>query len=519
MPFDTQLHRKEFKMSSPGKAEGKEPPNKKPRRMILPADDEATDIPCTSSSGSEQDTLSRADRSDGELVHILRLVLQASGKHPGMRSFIKNTVEKLQHQCGLDFDFPPDLILSLTEYIKDDRVFYNTLTTVNKEIHEKSKTLLPLWPQKAFELQRLPDAGMWFDFRFSSDSNSLLVHQARPGPDRTADITVLTRFNVRSGISNKEIRHPFPLKTSLFSRHCQNLLTYAVEDLTIQIHDVENELSPTTIEHGHQDNRMRMYDISLCGKLLLVVTSHDQRGDENCDLSVWEMASKRRLFSLPNLEEHHAPANSFCIAFTESFILYNTAYGELRILNFSPDSRIAHPVLRLQDVGTNQVWDSSFFDIFSNPKDSSILATSVMVSDGAEMRLWKLCSSGLSFDDGRPIIDSIRALCPPHAYLAPQAPAVLWFPCGRYLLLKYDDASFLLLGVVCDPVSKAYSIQEPSDKAPAVRLIEKANRLLAMRSRAGYGILSFRIAPNGKSIAIRLQKGGESKHLLQLVSI
>ena len=110
-------------MSSPGKAEGNEPLNKKPRRMTpIMAADEATDtsIPHTNSSGSDQDILSRADRSDGELVHILRLVLQASGKHPGMRSFIKNTVEKLQHQCGLDFDFPPR-IASVTDRIYQRR--------------------------------------------------------------------------------------------------------------------------------------------------------------------------------------------------------------------------------------------------------------------------------------------------------------------------------------------------------------------------------------------------------------
>ena len=196
----------------------------------------------------------------------------------------------------------------------------------------------------------------------------------------------------------------------------------------------------------------------------------------------------------------------------------------MRILNFSPDSRIAHPVLELQDVGQDQVWSDVFYNSHSSPKDSSIVASSALklCFDKVEIRLWKLSSSGVSFEDGQPIMDSVRALCPPYSYDTTEAeirPKLEWFPGGKYLLVRRGDDSFLLLGVLYNPASKAYSIQVPSDNAPEVRLIEKANQLLTMRSQAGYIMFNFRLAPNGKSIAIILRKAGERKPLLQLVSI
>ena len=486
--------------------------------------DEKKEIVTTPNTG-----LPMSRRSDGELIHMIRLALRQSVNHPRMRLFIEQAVEACQHKCGLDFKFPTELILLLAQYIKDDRVFYNTLTSLNKEIHQQSKSLLPLWPQKAFELPY--DDESFMDFEFSSNSNSLLVHQVSLGPDETADTLVLSTFNVRSGISSKEMQYPFPVDTLSFFRQNRFLVTHSPSVSAICIYDVENELPTASIVPTGQGERLQ--SMVTTPFLMTVMSSYQgetNRANNNFQtsiwsfhLSIWDFESKQGLLSIPNFYslEYFEP-DVHGVVFGKTFILFIDPDCDLHALNFNISSGMARLVLRLA-----HVTEGCFNESKLNPKDNLILATytveeSVDEESQVEILLSKLSSSGLAFEDGQPIIDQMEELCRfSSEVLGTQDSAHFeWFPCGQYLLVKPDDSSrFLLLSAEYDPSSATWSLCAPSDRAPAVRLIEKANQLLAMRSSAGWEMQNWnwRIAPNGKALAIALKSG--TKQFLQLVSV
>ena len=468
-------------------------------------------------------------RSDGELLHMLRLLLEESKKRPGVRFAIQQAMETFQHQCGLDFKFPPELFLLLAEYNKDDRVFYNTLTSLNKEIHEQSKALLPLWPQKAFELKTVAQGVLTWDslnMEFSSDSSWLLVHQVslmEMGQDYMADTTVLSTFNVRSGMSSKEIRHPFPVSTSYSFRKNRFLLTHSPSESAIRIYDVENELSTATIGHisqGHELLHVSTDIDPLCGELLMTVTCSHLAETDSYDfhLSIWDFESKQCLLSIPNffIEDEYDYSSSWLV-FESTFVLFGCESGYLNALNFHIGLGIAHPVLQLAHDEREGYFSTASTKL--NPKHRSIfVSASYSEGDKLEMWLWKLSSKGPAFPDGQPIIDSIQELCQVSVDAFAFETFLGWFPCGQYLLVNPDDDSpFILFKLEYDSRSGTWSLCFPSDRAPAVRLMEKANAILQVRFSAGWKIRNWRIAPNGEALAITLESG--AKEFLQLVSV
>jgi hypothetical protein len=118
-----------------------------------------------------------------QLQGMFQSLLEASKNDEVKYSALKEATESMHQKFQLlDLGpFPADLILKLTEYFPNDRVFCNTIYMLNKEIYEKSKNMMWLpWPSRCF---RFDNAGTRRDFllnhnvshiKFSADSKNII---------------------------------------------------------------------------------------------------------------------------------------------------------------------------------------------------------------------------------------------------------------------------------------------------------------------------------------------------------